>query len=809
MPSPEPLQRAVPLDMFDTSIVKDVLVQKTHSANYGLEFSGGAVDIRSAALPNESFFKIKASSSYNSISTGKTGLHSGGESDDWLGKDDGGRKLPSEIKQYQNLYPNIFEQATDIESPQEDIARLSFTNNDWEAKSSSNPYDYGLSLGGGMRFEINDRISAGFVAVASLKNKWRNRSTERTEYNVENALEKLGPLHQNIDRIRQEAIYKQTESDPTTGSFEGLFEEIYDQERTQRTINRSTLLSLGIEIDWRHTFTLTNLITRKTTDTVQEEAKSVFTTDKSYSRDTLIDWAENEIDLKQFNAEHVFDVATINWRVAKVDATRDNLDSKEFSLESQGAGDEFDLDNQGKRPFRSFSFLDDETTDFGIDIEVPLYHTLFPEATLKFGASQTKQEREFQGLVFEYVLRNFAGSNDPVLDLPLSVLLDSSACVVGTDPAPPTVNTECFLATNFDGNSLNNPPTGAITISDGTDSREEDFYSGEATVEAYYAIVDMQLRETLRVSAGIRNERSLLEVKDSDGQLFNDNPLLPPSQLKSTDQLTSMSITWDFYENMILRAAYSQTVNRPILRELAPITLFSPEDGRFYRGNSNLQTAEIENFDIRYEMYFGEDDYFSVSAFKKRISSPIELFAAEGAIAETLVYSWENSELAVNEGFEFEVRKYFSPYIYLSSNATFMDSDVTDTEIITRTLERSNVSSRALTGASEKIFNSQLVYDGDALQASLAYNRYSERIDSLVQGIASNTIALVVEEPFASVDANIKYKLFLQSGEAVIGFKATNLLDESITRNVENLDGLPFEEYDVGQTYSLSLEWKQ
>ena len=64
MPSPEPLQRAVPLDLFDTSVVKNVLVQKTHSANYGIEFSGGIVDIRTAAVPNEPFFKIKTSTSY-------------------------------------------------------------------------------------------------------------------------------------------------------------------------------------------------------------------------------------------------------------------------------------------------------------------------------------------------------------------------------------------------------------------------------------------------------------------------------------------------------------------------------------------------------------------------------------------------------------------------------------------------------------------------------------------------------------------------------------------------------------------------
>ena len=38
LPSPEPVNRVVPLDLFPTSILDSVLVQKTYSAQYPSEF---------------------------------------------------------------------------------------------------------------------------------------------------------------------------------------------------------------------------------------------------------------------------------------------------------------------------------------------------------------------------------------------------------------------------------------------------------------------------------------------------------------------------------------------------------------------------------------------------------------------------------------------------------------------------------------------------------------------------------------------------------------------------------------------------
>ncbi|WP_198001532.1 TonB-dependent receptor plug domain-containing protein, partial [Escherichia coli] len=51
LPSPEPLRRSVPLDIFPTTIVGSALVQKTYSVNYPGEFGGGVINLTTKAIP--------------------------------------------------------------------------------------------------------------------------------------------------------------------------------------------------------------------------------------------------------------------------------------------------------------------------------------------------------------------------------------------------------------------------------------------------------------------------------------------------------------------------------------------------------------------------------------------------------------------------------------------------------------------------------------------------------------------------------------------------------------------------------------
>ena len=60
LPSPEPIRRVVPLDLFPVSIVDSVLVQKTYSVQYPAEFAGGTIQIRTKAIPDENFLNISS-----------------------------------------------------------------------------------------------------------------------------------------------------------------------------------------------------------------------------------------------------------------------------------------------------------------------------------------------------------------------------------------------------------------------------------------------------------------------------------------------------------------------------------------------------------------------------------------------------------------------------------------------------------------------------------------------------------------------------------------------------------------------------
>jgi outer membrane receptor for ferrienterochelin and colicin len=73
LPSPEPLRRTVPLDIFPTSVVSSAIVQKTYSVAYPAEFGGGVINLTTRAVPKESFVTFGGSATYDSTTTDNFG----------------------------------------------------------------------------------------------------------------------------------------------------------------------------------------------------------------------------------------------------------------------------------------------------------------------------------------------------------------------------------------------------------------------------------------------------------------------------------------------------------------------------------------------------------------------------------------------------------------------------------------------------------------------------------------------------------------------------------------------------------------
>ena len=129
---------------------------------------------------------------------------------------------------------------------------------------------------------------------------------------------------------------------------------------------------------------------------------------------------------------------------------------------------------------------------------------------------------------------------------------------------------------------------------------------------------------------------------------------------------------------MQLRFGYSETINRPDSRELSPAR-FIREDGRTEEGNPNLQFAEIKNYDIRYEWYFGDSDSVTVGVFYK--TSQIVEYSIASIGGEGQLDTVANADEAELTGIEVEIEKQIGKYmnrdLFVKANATYIDQSDT------------------------------------------------------------------------------------------------------------------------------------
>lgn len=99
VPSTEPDRTAVPLDMFPSLVISDLSIKKTYTPDLPGQFAGGTLDIRTRKAPDKFTFLATLGLGLNSETSFVRRPSYVGGSLDWLGIDDGTRKLPSELPQ--------------------------------------------------------------------------------------------------------------------------------------------------------------------------------------------------------------------------------------------------------------------------------------------------------------------------------------------------------------------------------------------------------------------------------------------------------------------------------------------------------------------------------------------------------------------------------------------------------------------------------------------------------------------------------------------------------------------------------------
>jgi len=203
--------------------------------------------------------------------------------------------------------------------------------------------------------------------------------------------------------------------------------------------------------------------------------------------------------------------------------------------------------------------------------------------------------------------------------------------------------------------------------------------------------------------------------------------------INKTDVLPSVNLILSASEKQNIRLCYSQTVNRPEYRELAPFAFYDFNTQFVISGNDSLKRAKIHNADIRYEFFPGRGQLACVSAFYKSFIDPIEQISRPDVINEI---SFKNVPKAINYGVEFEFRIILSALFKADSsellnnltafsNLAFINSEVDVKEVIGTASEY-----RPLQGQSPYIFNAGLQYLNPMLGMSFSasFNKVGQRI---------------------------------------------------------------------------------
>ncbi|NNC64878.1 MAG: TonB-dependent receptor [Gammaproteobacteria bacterium] len=771
VPSPELTRSVIPLDLFPTSIVESIKIQKSPSPNVPANFGGGAIDIRTTGIPNDVVAEVRLGMGYNEIS------------------DSNGRLFPTTGSP---LPPQVFD-AINTYRGNVSVTRILSTLRQTDPLA---PFSQAESIHQGLIDSMDLNIGG---RTESLDPDTRFRGALGNSWDL-NQDWRIGALF-NVsyrDSFRNEDQARRNVGSPDTRFFD--VERTVQEERTVGAIN------VGLEYLADHSLNFASYVIQN--DEAQANASRGYDTNNELiDGDQRIIWEtrleQRELKLNQLSGSHVFaDTGGIigqfldtfgltnlefDWFLSDAVATTDIPNQGRFNggaTVDPNTQEVLSERLQGGSTQGRFSWLnlEDNQLSWGGNLVLPIeFENTY--VTVSGGWWGTQKDRDYRG----YTL-----SLNAIQSLP-------------GDPATALTPANVTVDNGYELSLVNNL---------GTES-----YLATQNIDAYYGMVDVDLSASWRFTAGWRYEdfrQTVLPVDllDFSGQsiVALQEALAQPDQrlaIQEDDNFGSMALTFNSdglfgSEQYQIRASYGETVVRPDLREVAPVTYIDPDLFTRVSGFDGLQSSPIDNFEIRGEFFYGNGDNFTVSLFAKDILAPIERVRRPGTDDDFLL-TFENGLSGEISGIEFEGLKSLPAGFFLSGNVTLSDS-----EVVLDPNSPNDITNftRRMTGHSEWVANATLGFDSDngMHSAYLNYNAFGERIFAA----GANNNGDVFEQPFDSL--GLVYKWF-PTDQIEVQVRLDNILDE--TRRFEQISGssgnqgetVTVLEQEVGATLGVSARF--
>jgi len=768
IPSPDPLRRVVPLDLFPTRVLASTVVQKSFSVNFPGEFGGGVINLTTRAVPEEAFFEVGGSIGGNTATTAQLGYVFQGSSRSTIGYLDDRLALPPGLDASQNagkllaVGPNFnLRQLQDI--------TISLNNAETNVIQANNdmPVNWGINFTGGKAWDVGDN-RFGFIASASWSTDWQTKAGIQQLSNGEAVGADGVPI------LRPDVDYKFVS--------------------TENRVIVNGLLGLGAEIG-EHKIRLTNVYVN---DTIKEARIQAGTDDTNVGRDVLLNRSftgtfQRQLISTQAVGEFKFDNISLDVRGTYANSKRLAPYERQNNYAFSARAKDFvnDLRSPGQASTVAFSRLNEDVWGGGADLGYKVEGGPFP---MKFTAGYAYSDNKRTSSRFEYRF-NVNGA------LPFEV----------TQLRPDYLLSD-FTVQTF-GIILNTTSTTAPVFDAGL------------TVHAGYGQFEIEPADGVQFTGGVRYETAKQFVDPID--VFKVNAAATVrTDLDNDYWLPAGTLTWNFAEDMQARFSASKTIARPQFRELAPQTFIDTDTDRTSFGNQFLIDSQLFNAEARYEWYFGRDERLTVGGFYKDITNPIETVAFN--VGGTFNTTFANAPKARLYGAELEVQKYFaledlisseslaSRRIFVNANYTYSDSRIQigdgDTTIFPFSGEVRPASDlfrdgQPLTGQSDHVVNLQIgLQDQDSLsEQTILFNYASDR--STQRG--PNGQPDLVERPGIRLDFVARQGFTLGGIALEAKFEARNLTNtkyqEFQTLNSSRIDN---NTYVLGRTFQLGVSAK-
>jgi TonB-dependent receptor len=273
-------------------------------------------------------------------------------------------------------------------------------------------------------------------------------------------------------------------------------------------------------------------------------------------------------------------------------------------------------------------------------------------------------------------------------------------------------------------------------------------FNAEEEVLAGYGMGEITVAGVV-VTAGVRVEHTEGSYESFDIRRAGGGITGFPLRTGTTEYthvLPDVLLRYEPGEDLVLRAAYTNTIGRPNYTDLVPRrdfeTTAGPTAGTLIgsgsEGNPELEPFESENFDLSLERYLGVGGVLSLGVFHKTIENPIYGFTQESfditfegqRFSRLSLSRPENAERGELSGFEVNYQQTFDflpgalAGLGVSANYTRVDSNV---EVFGRTDDI------PFFRQSDELGNVQVFYERDRIEARLAVTYAGPYLEALVR----------------------------------------------------------------------------